>query len=131
MYIFALLLLSLMAVPPSDPIAGNWSADLAGSTLPSGFPELQSQTMELRFASGKLQCSTERVDRRGTKTHAFFAAAFDGRRYPVSGMPDIFDRIHAKVFRLSGGGFLLGHKGRIQLPDSGGAERRNFDYHFD
>lgn len=73
----------------SHSIEGNWSADLNASTLPAGFPQLISQTMELHLVSGKLQCSTERVSVEGKQTHSNFLAAFDGKRYPVTGTPDI------------------------------------------
>jgi hypothetical protein len=88
MRIVAVLLLYLAAAS-SDPIAGNWNADLGISTLPEGFPQLRSQTMELRLVAGKLQCSTERVDLRGATTRAYFMAGFDGKRYPVTGIVDI------------------------------------------
>jgi hypothetical protein len=68
---------------------GKWKADLNDSILPAGFPQLRSQTMVLQLVSGKLQCSTERVSLDGTKTRADFTAAFDGKRYPVTGTPEI------------------------------------------
>ncbi|HEX4605681.1 MAG TPA: hypothetical protein VH724_16895 [Candidatus Angelobacter sp.] len=85
----ATLLLFLLAASSPDPMAGNWQADLKASTLPAGFPDLRSQTMVLRFFSGKIQCITERVDVKGVKTRAAFSASVDGKRYPVTGMPDI------------------------------------------
>jgi len=88
MRIVAVLLLYLAAAS-SDPMAGNWNADLRTSILPEGFPQLRSQTMELRLVAGKLQCSTERVDLRGATTRAYFLAGFDGKRYPVTGIVDI------------------------------------------
>ena len=88
MRIVAVLLLYLAAAS-SDPMAGNWNADLRTSILPEGFPQLRSQTMELRLVAGKLQCSTERVDLRGATTRAYFVAGFDGKRYPVTGIVDI------------------------------------------
>ena len=73
----------------ADPMTGRWKADLNDSILPAGFPQLRSQTMVLQLVSGKLQCSTERVSLDGTKTRADFTAAFDGKRYPVTGISEI------------------------------------------
>jgi len=67
MNILAILLFSLATF--SHSIEGNWSADLKASTLPAGFPQLISQTMELHLVSGKLQCSTERVTVEGKRTY--------------------------------------------------------------
>jgi len=73
----------------ADPMTGRWKADLNHSVLPAGFPQLRSQTMVLQLVSGKLQCSTERVSLDGIKTRAEFTAAFDGKRYPVTGIAEI------------------------------------------
>ena|SRR5437763_146051 len=89
MHITAILLLAIASFFASDPMMGRWTADLNASTLPAGFPELRSQSMELRLVSGKLQCSTERVTIAGVRTRAEFTAAFDGKRYPVTGMLEI------------------------------------------
>jgi hypothetical protein len=84
----AILLLSTALSGPSG-LSGNWQADLGASTLPTGFPKLRSQTMELEQLPGKLRCITERITIAGTATHAEFTAAFDGKRYPVTGIPEI------------------------------------------
>jgi hypothetical protein len=89
MLIALFLLLFVAPVPADDPMLGAWKADLTASTLPEGFPKLRSQTMVLQLISGKLRCSTERVSLDGTKTQADFTAPFDGKRYPVTGMPEI------------------------------------------
>jgi len=89
MYIATKVLLVVALLFAPDPIMGTWKADLNASVLPAGFPQLRSQTMVLQLVSGKLQCSTERVSLNGTKTHADFIAAFDGKRYPVKGMAEI------------------------------------------
>jgi len=89
MHIITILLIVLVSIPRSDSMTGMWKADLNASVLPEGFPKLRSQTMALQLAPGKIQCSTERVSLDGTKTQADFAAAFDGKRYPVRGMPEI------------------------------------------
>jgi hypothetical protein len=83
----AMLVMALLLAP--DPMMGRWKADLNDSILPAGFPQLRSQTMVLQLVAGKLQCSTERVSLDGTKTRADFTAAFDGKRYPVKGTPEI------------------------------------------
>jgi hypothetical protein len=89
MYLAANVLLAVTLFLAADPMTGKWKADLNGSVLPAGFPKLLSQTMVLQLDSGKLQCSTERVSLEGKKTRADFTAAFDGKRYPVKGVPDI------------------------------------------
>lgn len=85
----AILLLSIASLLGSSGLTGSWQADLDASTLPAGFPSLRSQTMELEQLPGKLHCVTERVTIAGVKTRAEFAAAFDGKRYPVTGIPEI------------------------------------------
>ena len=89
MHIIAILLIVIASLPAPDPMTGMWKADLNASVLPAGFPKLRSQTMVLQLASGKLQCSTERINLEGIKTSADFTAAFDGKRYPVRGIPEI------------------------------------------
>lgn len=89
MYIATNVLLVMALLFAPDPMMGRWKADLNDSVLPAGFPQLRSQTMALHLVAGKLQCSTERVSLKGTKTRADFTAAFDGKRYPVRGIPEI------------------------------------------
>ena len=45
--------------------------------------------MHLEQLPGKLRCLTERTTIAGTRTRAEFTAAFDGKRYPVTGLPEI------------------------------------------
>jgi hypothetical protein len=85
----AILLLVIASLPGSGGLTGDWQADLGASTLPAGFPKLRSQTMNLEELPGKLRCVTERVTIEGAKTRAEFSAAFDGKRYPVTGIPEI------------------------------------------
>ena len=89
MHITAILLLAVASLLAPDPMMGTWQADLRASTLPAGFPELRSQEMELRMVAGKLQCSTKRLTLQGAETRGDFTAAFDGKRYAVTGMPGI------------------------------------------
>lgn len=89
MYIATNVLLVIALLFAPDPMMGRWKADLNASVLPAGFPQLHSQTMVLQLVSGKLQCSTERVSLDGNRTRADFIAAFDGKRYPVTGIPEI------------------------------------------
>lgn len=89
MQITAILLLIVASLFSTDALTGNWRADLKASTLPAGFPELRSQTMQLEQAGDKLHCVTERVTIAGVATRAEFTAAFDGKRYPVTGIPEI------------------------------------------
>lgn len=89
MYLAANVLLVVTLFLAADPMTGSWKADFNDSVLPAGFPKLLSQTMVLQLGSGKLRCSTERVSLEGKKTRADFTAAFDGKRYPVTGMQEI------------------------------------------
>lgn len=91
MRITAILLLTIAFLPGSSGLTGNWQADLRASTLPEGFPQLRSQTMDLEQLPDKLRCITERVAISGTRTRAEFTAAFDGKHYPVTGIPEISD----------------------------------------
>jgi hypothetical protein len=89
MYIATNMMLVIALLFAPDPMMGRWKADLNASVLPAGFPQLRSQTMVLQLVSGKLKCSTERVSLNGTKIRSDFMAAFDGKRYPVTGAPEI------------------------------------------
>jgi len=89
MRITAILLLAIASLPGPSGLTGDWRADLDASTLPAGFPSLRSQTMHLEQMPGKLRCVTERVTIAGTSTRAEFTAAFDGKHYPVTGIPEI------------------------------------------
>src|SRR5262249_20840644 len=84
-----ILLLSFTSLLGSSGLTGNWQADLNASTLPAGFPKLRSQTMHMEEMPGRLRCVTERVTIADSRTRAEFTAAFDGKRYPVTGMPEI------------------------------------------
>src|SRR5690349_20611305 len=89
MHMTAVLLLAIVLSPAPDPRMGTWRADLKASTLPAGFAKLRSQKMVLHLVPGRLRCSTERVSVEGIKTRADYAAPFDGKRYPVTGLPEI------------------------------------------
>lgn len=85
----ALLLLAIAAFTSSPRLTGKWQADLAASSLPAGFPQLRSQTMEVEQFPGRLRCVTERVTVAGVRTRSEFTSAFDGKRNPVTGIPEI------------------------------------------
>jgi hypothetical protein len=89
MQITAILLLVIASLSGKDGLARNWRADLKASTLPVGFPQLRSQTMQLEQAGDKLHCVTERVTIADVRTRAEFTAPFDGKRYPVTGVPEV------------------------------------------
>jgi hypothetical protein len=102
-------------------MVGHWNTDFSASTLPAGFPKLRSQTMELQLVSDKLRCLTERVTLSGERTRSEFTAGFDGKPYPVTGIPDITavkltryrNFVEANFF--SGAAPLFGY--RLQLSD--------------
>src|ERR1051326_1918328 len=91
MRITAILLLAIASLPGWSRLAEDWQADLGASTLPAGFPSLRSQTMHLEQMPGKLRCVAERVTVAGASTRVDFTAAFDGKHYPVIGLPEISD----------------------------------------
>jgi hypothetical protein len=72
---------------PADPLVGSWRANLAASRFATGFPRLR--TLAMTYVSEpqrRIACAAVSVTADGRRTTARFAARYDGRSYPVTGM---------------------------------------------
>ncbi len=66
---------------------GTWRVNVAKSTYSLG-PAPQSQTVKYEAWEGGLKLTSDGVDAKGAKTHAEYAAKFDGKPYPFKGNPN-------------------------------------------
>lgn len=75
------------AAQSPNPHIGTWRLNVAKSTYSPG-PAPQSQTVRYEAWEGGLKLTSDGVDSKGTKTHAEYAAKFDGKPYPFKGNPN-------------------------------------------
>lgn len=80
---------SLASIAAQSPNAhiGTWRLNVAKSTYSPG-PAPQSQTITFEAWEGGLKLTSDGVDAKGAKTHAEYAAKFDGKPYPFKGNPN-------------------------------------------
>lgn len=77
---------SIAAQSPNAHI-GTWRVNVAKSTYNPG-PAPQSQTVKYEAWEGGLKLTSDGMDAKGAKTHAEYAAKFDGKPYPFKGNPN-------------------------------------------
>lgn len=76
-----------LAAQPVDPHVGSWKVNVAKSKYIPG-PAPQSQTVKYEAWEGGLKLTSDGVDAKGAKTHAEYAAKFDGKPSPFKGNPN-------------------------------------------
>ena len=70
----------------ADPLSGTWELDLAKSKFSGPAPKSQTRTYEVAGDSVKL--TSKGVSADGNPTAVRFNARFDGKDYPITGLPD-------------------------------------------
>lgn len=83
-----LLAVSHLSANPADPLNGTWELNLAKSKFdPGPGPKSQTRTYEVTGHTEKL--SSKGVDSEGKPTAVEFTASYDGKDYPVTGLPNV------------------------------------------
>jgi hypothetical protein len=70
----------------ADPMSGTWELDLAKSKISSPAPKSQTRTYVVAGDSVKL--TSKGVSADGNPTAVQFDARFDGKDYPITGLPN-------------------------------------------
>lgn len=88
----------LIACPvAADPLAGKWVLNLARTHYGIGTERRQSETFDCQRQKQQLRCSIQSVRAGGRQLIGRFIAAYDGRRYSFSGIPDVNEVSLSKV----------------------------------
>jgi hypothetical protein len=90
----ALLTLALSIVPALaaaqlvDPLVGTWTLNVAKSKFDPG-PPAKAGTVRFERAGQGLRTIADLTDAHNVTAHTEYTANFDGRDYPVKGVPDV------------------------------------------
>ena len=85
--IFITLALATVAMA-ADPHVGTWKMNVAKSKSKSGPPD-KSSTVTVTAQENGIKLVGDRVDAEGKASHQEFAAKYDGKDYPATGIPDV------------------------------------------
>lgn len=95
---FCLLSLALSvfaAAASADPLVGRWVLNVGRSHYGGGAEVRKQETFTCSADGRFVRCAIESERLDGGKVSATFAAAYDGKSYPVSGIRDV-DRVSLK-----------------------------------
>ncbi|MGQ0641753.1 MAG: hypothetical protein ACT4P6_13470 [Gemmatimonadaceae bacterium] len=85
----------------NDPVIGTWVLNIAKSSFGGGIPDITSQTVTYAPGPSGITATTETVTRSGAVLQTTYTAAYDGKRYPISGSPNAdsisFARLDART----------------------------------
>ena len=70
----------------ADPLSGTWELDLAKSKFSGPAPKSQTRTYDV--AGDSVNLTSKGVSAEGKPTAVQFNARFDGKDYPITGLPD-------------------------------------------
>jgi hypothetical protein len=109
-------------VVESDPVLGTWLLNVPKSTFVVGRPP-KSQTVTFDSAATGIRVTSETVNADGSVSHSTYTAAYDGKRYPISGTPSAdsvsFARLDQRTVERfdTRGSTFVGSVTRIVSPD--------------
>ncbi len=94
-----LLVLILLLAPAAhaDPLDGTWVMNPARTRYGHGAEARAEERLTCASTAARVTCVTQSVRATGRTVTARFSAAYDGRAYPVSGMPDVDTVVLTKV----------------------------------
>lgn len=72
----------------TDPVVGTWTLNVAKSTFKPG-PPLKSGTVTFSASMKGVQVVADLVDGQGAATHTEYTASYDGKDYPITGLPTV------------------------------------------
>ena len=85
-----LLLFALALNVPAaaaDQQSGTWKMDPAKSTYSPG-PAAKSNTVKIESEGDNVKLSSDGIDAAGNPTHVEYTAKYDGKDYPITGVPN-------------------------------------------
>jgi hypothetical protein len=77
-----------LAAQPGDPVLGTWTLNVAKSTFSPG-PGAKSGTVTFAAAAKGIHVTADIVDAKGVTAHTDYTADYDGKDYPVTGVPGV------------------------------------------
>jgi hypothetical protein len=86
--VLLLLTLGCTVIRPADPLVGTWTLNVARSKFNPG-PAPKSITVTYEQASQGLHVVSEVVLPDGTTSRSEYTAAYDGKDYPITGVPQV------------------------------------------
>ena len=87
--LLCLALMLLSAAVFADPLSGKWVLNVARSHYGGGAKPRTRETFVCKADKETLRCIIQSYYTDGTKVVGSFAAAYDGKPYPVAGIPDM------------------------------------------
>ena len=85
--LFVALALSLIA-RAADQHSGTWKMNPAKSKYSPG-PAPKSNIVTINADADKIKLSSDGIDATGNPTHVEYTAKYDGKDYPITGMPNV------------------------------------------
>jgi hypothetical protein len=99
----------------ADPLSGTWELDLAKSKLSSPAPKSQTRTYDV--AGNTVKATSKGVSAEGKPTAVQFTARFDGKDYPIMGLPNA-DTIALKKIDDFRGTATLKKNGKVTITNT-------------
>jgi len=90
-FVTTLLLVALalnVPVAAADQQSGTWKMDPAKSTYSPG-PAAKSITLKIESDGDNITYSSDGIDASGNPTHVEYTAKYDGKDYPITGVPNV------------------------------------------
>jgi hypothetical protein len=101
----ALLLVALalnVAAAAADQNSGTWKMNPGKSTYSPG-PVPKSNTLTIKSDADNIKLSSDGIDAAGNPTHVEYTAKYDGKDYPITGVPNAdtvaLERLDASTIR--------------------------------
>ncbi len=99
--LFAAIVLSVVA-RATDQQSGTWKMNPAKSKYNPG-PAPKSNTVKIDSEADNIKLSSDGIDAAGNPTHVEYTAKYDGKDYPITGLPNAdtiaIERLDASTIR--------------------------------
>ena len=101
------MVVASVALWGADPFLGTWKLNLEKSKYGAVPPAPKSSTVTcVAEKGGAFKCTGNGVDAQGQPTHSEYTARYDGKDYPVTGIPEIdtvsLKRIDSRTIESTG-----------------------------
>jgi hypothetical protein len=91
-----------VAAAAADQHSGTWKMNPAKSTYSPG-PAPKSNTLTINSDADNIKLSSDGIDAAGNPTHVEYTAKYDGKDYPITGVPNAdtvaLERLNASTIR--------------------------------
>ena len=95
-------LVSNVSAAPADEHSGTWKMNPAKSNYSPG-PAPKSITVKIVSDADNMKLTSEGIDAAGNPTHVEYSAKYDGKDYPITGIPNAdtvaLERLDASTIR--------------------------------